>query len=163
MGKKGKDGILSGKQLWYKMLTFSRIKEIPKLIEDELVNNKQVTNASDGVESVLAFVRKWGEFHFPRYLSAIDKIQNHVFSQAKRKPGNYGVYCALIKQLFMPLSATVLEEYGLPYQLTQKIEDVTPLGEDVDAIVSNLAKINIKSMDLSDFERDMLTDAIENL
>ena len=163
MGKRGRDGIFSGKQLGYKMQTFSIIKKIPNLIENELENNIQVTNASDGVESVLAFIRKWGEYHFPRYLSALDKIQNHIFSQAKRKPGNYSVYCASVKKLFMPLSATVLEEYGLPYQLSQKIEDSGPLGDDIDTILSNLALIDMESLELSDFEQDMLKDAIENL
>lgn len=163
MGKKGRDGIFSGRQLWYKMQTFGIIKDIPKLIEDELANNGRVTNASEAVENVLTFVRKWGEYHFPRYLSALDKIQNHVFSQAKRRPGNYDVYCALVKRLFMPLSATVLEEYGIPYQLSQKIEESDPLGDEVDTILSNLALIDMESLELSDFEQDMLKDAIENL
>lgn len=69
----------------------------------------------------------------------------------------------MIKQFFMPLSATVLEEYEISYQLSQRIEGIAPLGDDIDTILSNLAQINVNAMELSDFEEDMLKDAIENL
>jgi len=163
MGKKGRDGIHSGKQLWYKMLNFSILKEIPKLIEDELKNNKQVTNISEAIENVLVFTRKWGEFHFPRYLSAIDKIQQYIFTQAKLKPGNYSIYCASVKNLFMPPAATILEEYGIPFQLTTKIEEKQHLGDDIDAIIENLPSVNLNSLRLSEFEKEMFNDAIINL
>ncbi len=163
MGGTGKDGVFGGKQLWFKMSRFAKIKTIDGLIRAELRENNQIAGPSDAVEEVLMFLRRWGEFHFPRYLGALDKIQRSVFERAGHQGGNYEPYCAAVKQLFMPLSATVLEEYGIPYQLSMKLEERLPLGDDVDTILSNLPRVDVASLKMSGFERDMLNDALNNL
>lgn len=163
MGKKGRDGIFSAEQLHFKISQFSALKEIPKLIDAELSLNYQIESPTQAIESVLIFLRRWGEYNFPRYLSAFDNIQRSVFGKAGLNPGNYEIYGTAIKQLFMPASATVLEEYGLPYQVTLRIENKTSLGEDVDEILDNLKKVDIAKIDLTDFEREMAEDAISNI
>lgn len=163
MGKKGRDGIFSADQLHFKISQFSLLKEIPKLVQAELTSNYQVESPTQAVESVLTFLRRWGEYNFPRYLSALDNIQRSVFGKAGLTHGDYEVYGASIKQLFMPLSATVLEEYGLPYQVTLRIEDRIGLGQDVDEILTNLKKVDIAKIDLTDFEREMAEDTISNI
>lgn len=159
----GKDGIFTAKQLYFKISQFKSIKEIPRLIEAELQSNRNVKNPSQAVESVLTFMRRWGEYHFPRYLSSLDKIQRSVFQRAGLVTGNYEPFAAEIKQLFMPLSATVLEEYGLPYQATLKIENRFPLGQKVDEILLNVRDVDADTADLTAFEQEMLTDVVENL
>ena len=163
MGSKGFDGIFSAKQMSYKIGKFSLLKEIKNLIKDEIENNKHIDTPTKAVEEVLVFLRRWAEFHFPRYLSALDKIQRHVFSEAGMSTGNYEGYVAEIKRLFMPLSATVLEEYGVPYQISLKLEKCFSLGDTVDDVLAALAKLNVKDMKLSSFEEELLSETIDNL
>ena len=79
------------------------------------------------------------------------------------KPGEYQVFGASVKHLFMHPAVTVLEEYGLPYKITLQILSKYDLGEDVDTIISNLHLINPSQLSLSRFEVEMLKDTIENL
>jgi len=163
MGGHGRDGIFSSKQLHFKISQFTSVKKMPKLIQMELKGNDRIENPTQAVELVLSFLRRWGEYNFPRYLSALDKIQRSVFVKAKFKPGNYEVYGTSIKQMFMPLSATVLEEYGLPYQVTMKIEDYRSLGDNVDQIITALKTVNLKKLELTAFEREMIHDTVSNI
>jgi len=112
---------------------------------------------------VLKFVRQWGEFHFPRYLMSLDNIQRSVFEGSGKRPGDYSVFASSVKRLFMPLGATVLEEYGLPFQVTLQIEKAKHLGDEVDEILENLRETDITSIGLEPFEVEMATDTINNL
>lgn len=163
MGEKGFDGIFSAKALGYKFGVFSKLRTLQNMIEDELANNDRVETPTKAVEGVLVFMRRWAEFHLPRFLSGLDKIQRHVFTSSGMTPGNYEVYISNIKRLFMPPSATILEEYGVPCQISMKIEHQYPLGDTVDEIVSNLPKCELSSLRLSDFETELLKDTLENI
>jgi hypothetical protein len=163
MEGKPSDGILSGKQMSYKVGKFSELKEIKPLIQHELDNNARVQTATEAVEEVLIFLRRWAEFHFPKYLLALDNIQEHVFSMKGYSIGNYETYAAEMKKLFMPLSATVLEEYGIPYQITLKLESYKSLGNTVDDILTSLKEVDFSNVELTSFEREILEEAIQSL
>jgi len=163
MGGSGRDGIFSAKQLFFKMSQFNTIRDFRMLVEEEIRSNERIETPSAAVESVLMFLRRWCEYSFPRYLSALDRVQTDVFERAGYRPGNYEVFSAKIKHLFMPVSATVLEEYGLPYQVTVKIEDFCELGNEVDEILRNLKDIRLDQVNLSGFEKEMLDDTVLNL
>lgn len=163
MENRGHNDIFSASQMSFKIGKFTTLKKIEKLIQDELQNNNRVETPTEAVENVLKFLRSWAEFHFPRYLLALDNIQRYVFSTAGKIPGNYTKYAAEIKKLFMPLSATILEEYGIPYQISLKLEKQTGLGETIDDIIDRLRQCDISSLNLSDFERELVAEAIENM
>jgi hypothetical protein len=162
MEKSGKDGVYSGKQLNFKIGRMSNLKTIRKLIAAEIESMTEDKDISKAIEEVLHFLRRWGENHFPRYLTALDNIQRSIFMRHGLKPGDYSAYAAAVKQLFMPLAATVLEEYGLPYQLSLKMNEYSPMGDDIDAIVKHLRTIDYNTDDFTDFERELLMDAISN-
>jgi hypothetical protein len=96
-------------------------------------------------------------------LNALDRIQNAVFTKAGLKPGDYSVLSTQIKHLFMHPAATVLEEYGIPYKITNTIINQHDLGGDVDAYLYNLKRVNLGLIPLSTFEREMTEDAIANI
>ena len=62
---------------------------ISKMIKRELQNQKTSPNASEAVEKTLNFLRRWGEFNFPKYLAAINDIQKYVFEKFDMVPGDY--------------------------------------------------------------------------
>jgi rhodanese-related sulfurtransferase len=162
MGGKGRDGIGNANHLYMKMKTLVQKKTVSALAEAELAYQKDAS-PSEALETVLKFVRQWGEFQFPRYLAALDNIQRSVFEKAGRKPGDYSVFGASVKRLFMPLAATVLEEYGLPFQVTLRIEKANPLGDEVDEILDNLGKVDVSALGLDPIEVEMAKDTISNL
>lgn len=162
MGGKGRDGIGNENHLYMKIKTLVQNKTLSALVEAELDYQKDIS-PTEALETVLKFVRQWGEFHFPRYLAALDNIQRSVFENAGRKPGDYSVFGASVKRLFMPLAATVLEEYGLPFQVTLRIEKASPLGDEVDEILANLRKADVSSLGLDPIEVEMANDTISNL
>jgi hypothetical protein len=163
MDGKGINGIFSAKQMSFKLGSLTRIQKVSQLIINELANNKNVHTATQAVEGTLGFLRQWAEFHFPRYITALDRIQRHVLSTHGAPTGNYEKYSAEIKKLFMPLSATVLEEYGIPWQVSEKIEEVFPLGDNVDEILISLAKLDLTTINLNPFEQEMVSETIQNL
>ncbi len=158
----GRDGVVSAKQLTFFVSRFAHLKSIPRLFQAEL-ENPQNTDPTEAIERVLKFLRQWCEFHFPKYLSALDKIQKSVFERMGMRPGDYQVFGASIKHLFMHPAVTVLEEYGLPYKITLQILEKYDLGEDVDTIISNLPTVEASQLSLTNFEAEMLGDTIENL
>ena len=162
MGGKGRDGIGNANHLYMKIKTLVQEKTVSALVASELAYNKNAT-PSEALETVLKFVRQWGEFHFPRYLMSLDKIQRSVFEGSGKRPGDYSVFASSVKRLFMPLGATVLEEYGLPFQVTLQIEKAKHLGDEVDEILENLREIDITSIGLEPFEVEMAADTIINL
>ena len=162
MGGKGREGIGNANHLYMKIKTLTEKRTVSALVKAEIDYQKNAS-PSDALETVLKFLRQWGEFHFPRYLSALDNIQRSVFEKAGRKPGDYSVFGTSVKRLFMPLAATVLEEYGLPFQVTLQIEKATPLGDEIDQILDNLQKIDVSTLELDSIEVEMVNDTISNL
>lgn len=162
MKGKGRDGIISVKQMHFLISRFKKNPSIPALIQEELKNPYNKT-PTDAIESALKFLRQWCEFHFPRYLGAVDRIQRSIFEKHGYQPGDYTPFMAAVKHLFMHPAVTVLEEYGMPYTLTQKVISTYELGEDVDEILANLPSINSTTLNLPQFEEEMLRDTIENL
>jgi hypothetical protein len=158
----GRDGVVSAKQLSFFVSRFAHLKSIPKLFQAELENPNN-TDPTEAIERVLKFLRQWCEFHFPKYLSALDKIQRSVFERMGMKPGDYQVFGASVKHLFMHPAVTVLEEYGLPYKITLQILNKYDLGEDVDTIISKLHLVDFSRLSLTKFEAEMLKDTIDNL
>ena len=162
MAGKARDGIGSANHLYMKIKTLAKQKTLPALVSSELAYNKNST-PSEALEAVLKFMRRWGEYHFPRYLMNLDRIQKSVFEGAGMTPGDYSVFGSSVKRLFMPLSATVLEEYGVPFQVTLQIEKSKPLGDEVDDILKSLKEIDVSSIGLRPIEVEMVVDTIENL
>lgn len=159
---KSRDGVGSAKHLYGKMQGYLKVKTLAGLVKAELAYNKKAT-PTDALESSLIFLRRWVEFHFPRYLMALDRIQRSVFAKAGLKGGDYSTFAAMTKHLFMPVSCTLLEEYGLPFQVTLKLEAKNSLGESVDGVLKRLKQINLAQFQLSPVEYEMAKDVIANI
>jgi hypothetical protein len=162
MKEKGRDGIISVNQMHFMISRFYKKPSIRALIEEELGNSFNKT-PTDAIEGALKFLRQWCEFHFPRFLGALDRIQKSIFEKHGYEAGDYTPFIAAVRHLFMHPAVTVLEEYGMPYSLTQKVLNAYDLGEEVDEILSNLPTVDPASLNLPDFEEEMLRDTIDNL
>ena len=104
----------------------------------------------------MEFTRNWAGFTFPRYLSALNLIQQEVFSRFELKPGDYSGYAAEVEHLFLPGELPQLDEYGLPIEIGRKIQDGLNLGGGLDNALVSLQKLNLLDFDLSPFECELV-------
>jgi len=164
LGGKPKDGVANGKQLAFLIFEFYNAKSIDGLIKKQLLKPYPVdATTTQTIESVFKFLRQWCEFHFPRYLTALNRIQHSVFNRAGLLPGDYSMFAATVRQQFMHPAVTILEEYGLPNRVTQGILKNYELGESIDEILRALKGVDPDSLPISSFEREILADTIRNL
>ena len=162
MEKKGRDGTINVNQMYRQFSNFMAKRSVREIIDQELRNTYHNTPTA-AIYSTLKFLRQWCEFNMPRYLGALDQIQRSVFEKYGRKAGEYTPFITSVKHLFMHPAVTVLEEYGMPYSLTQKVLSQFQLGEEVDEILANLPTVDPAQLELPSFESEMLRDTIENL
>ena len=165
MAGQRKDDIVSALQLNFKIRNMQHLMPsgISKMIKRELQNQKTSPNASEAVEKTLNFLRRWGEFNFPKYLAAINDIQKYVFEKFDMVPGDYHTFAEDVKHWFLPQSATFLEEYGIPFQVALKIERQISLGKSPDEIIATLKSIDISKLAIEPMEKAIVKETILNL
>jgi hypothetical protein len=146
--------ILSGPQLAFKIWRLYDVKDIRRLIQIEIDGGN---DPDDSIENTLDFLKQWANYHFPKFLRALHRIQESVFIRQKREPGNYLHFADQVESWFMPATFIALEEYGIPYQITNKIaKDLGPL-DDLDSILKHLKLLkNLEKYDLSGFEKNLI-------
>jgi len=158
--EKGKDTVFSDKQLHFKISRLLRLQTFKAIVEEEIKNGTDVTQA---IEETLLFFRRWCEHHFPKYLAAFDKIQREIFEKHGYVPGDYSFFGKKVKQLLMPISATILDEYGIPSQISLKLEEKYGLGDDIDSVIQAVKEIKLEDVELSAFEAGILHYALEEI
>ena len=161
--KRPANEIFSGAQLAFRLNEMHRADRIQTFISAILDRDNRIETADQAVESAFLFQRNWASFAFPRYLRALDVIQREVYTKMGMVPGDYSVYGAQVESLFLPPEIPALEEYGIPIQLSVKLENSIVLGAGLDQAIESLK--NLRNMDgrLSDFERELLQDALSAL
>lgn len=145
--------------LWVWKLYASR--NVPRF-RKEMIEN-QITRdvlPDDAVENVLAFIRGWASFNYPKYLIALNELVNHVLLSRGLKPCNYIPFAATIEHLFQPSSFSALEEYGLPTEISEKLLNGRLFNKDdrLDVVVNNLRNRNLDSFADGVFEKRVIED-----
>ena len=157
--KRPANGVFSGPQLAFRLGEMRRVDSVQEFINSILERDQQVNTADEAVEAAFLFQRNWASFAFPRYLRALDLIQREVFSRLNMGTGDYSVYGFQVENLFLPPEIPALEEYGVPIQVSMKIQEHLVLGEGLDRAIDSLLDLSIDKTYLSDFEREMVEDA----
>lgn len=107
------------------------------------------------IGNALSFLRNWAEYKIPMYIQALNRIQRHSFEMCGLIPGDYSEYAARIKHWFRPPAETILEEYGLPMQITDKIGRRTRLPEMIDELVPFMTRVDPANFSFEKVERDL--------
>lgn len=158
-GRRARAGVYSAKQLAFKTNMLMRYKDTKIRIEAELGPNQyQAKTADEAVERVLDFDRNWAGFELPRLMMALSAIQQHVFWARYGDAGDYGYFSARLESMFRTPVAVTLEEYGLPMQVTEKIDVRVKLSEEIDAAIVQIKMLapEDRRLGLSDFEQELL-------
>lgn len=155
-------GVLSGSQLtqrtWQAMYTKSAVTRV----QNELNVTPQqyaARNADEAIDRVLQFERTWLGFELPRYLMTASRIQRVVLGKLGLSFGDYSAFAAQSESYFRAPVVAALDEYGIPLQVAEKIQPLLGSADDFDVAMTNLKALRPNSLNLSDFEREVITDA----
>lgn len=128
----------------------------------EMISNQIERNTSpdEAVENVLAFLRGWASFNYPKYLIALNDIVNHVLLLKGLRACNYLPFAMTIEHLFQPSSFSALEEYGLPTEISEKLmnREVFKKDDTLDVVVNNLRNREISAFADGVFEKRVIED-----
>jgi hypothetical protein len=112
------------------------------------------------VETTLDFLRSWANYHFPRYLMAVSRIQEFVYRDLDLPPGDYSAFAQQIENYFLPVGIAALDEYGIPLQIGKKIRSMLGNASNLDETLAMLRTVDFDQVELSAFERELVTDAM---
>ena len=120
-------------------------------------------DADAAVQQVLDFLRLWANFHFPRLLRGLDRIQRDVFTRASLRPGDYEYFANRIENYFLDAGVVALDEYGVPLELARKLQTLLACDGNLDATLAKLRHLNVEATGLSPFEKKLLIEARDAL
>lgn len=149
--------ISSGSQLAYKINILRTVRNIKDLIEREIPVGEDEERINEAIENVMDFVRYWAQYNFPKYLLALQRIQEEVFNSHNLAPGDYSFFATQIECLFTDPLFVALDEYGMPLQTADKIKDRLQ-SDNLDDLLSKVKNLNVESLPLSDFEKELIQD-----
>ncbi|KVV25452.1 hypothetical protein WK79_10985 [Burkholderia ubonensis] len=130
-----RNGVASGAQLAFllsKTLQAKRFEDAVALFQ------KDGTDIDEAIELTLDFQRQWAEFRAPNLLSALNRIQRHIFQRYNLQPGNYDAYISHIENLGRSPVVNALDEYGLPTQIGQVVWERLGSPETLDEALARL-------------------------
>lgn len=127
-----------------------------------MIQNQIERGASpdEAVENVLAFLRGWASFNYPKYLMILSDVANFVLIKRELSGCNYVSFAASIEHLFQPNSFSSLEEYGLPTEISEKLlqNKLFNKDDDLDTVVNSLRNSQLSNFANGIFERRVIED-----
>jgi hypothetical protein len=156
---RGRSGVFSAKQLAFKVRTLMRSQTVRQRIEAELQPGQYAAeSADDAVERVFEFDRNWAAFELPRLMMALSRIQEAIFLPRFGTAGNYSYFATRVETLFKNPLTAALEEYGLPGQVTEKIQIQRKLDPDIDRALETIRALDAGTLHLTPFEAELFQD-----
>ena len=142
----------------YKSRSVARFRR--EMIDGQIKSEKYPKSPDDAVENVLAFLRGWASFNYPKYLIALNELANFVLNKRGRKGCNYLPFAAAIEHLFLPSSFSSLEEYGLPTEISEKLlaQNYFSREDEFESVVDSLRNLELGQFADGVFERRVIQD-----
>jgi hypothetical protein len=117
-----RSAVLSPKMMTYWVWSLYKSRSVAKF-KREMIHSQieRYGKPDDAVENVLAFLRGWASFNYPKYLTALSDIASLVLKKRGFEECNYYSFAVAIEHLFQPSSFSTLEEYGLPSEISEQL------------------------------------------
>jgi len=148
-----RSGVSSGKQLAYLLM---KMLKANKFSDAVAMFHRDGRHVDEAIEDMLDFQRQWAEFRAPNLLSALGRIQKHVFERYGYAPGNYDAYVTQLENLGRSPVVNALDEYGLPTQIGQVVWESAGRPETLDEALTKLREMNVYYTGLSPFENGLV-------
>ncbi len=151
--------VLSGRQLGYRVNSVRALRTIRALIDEEIKGKVEPEEINEAIENILDFVRGWAQYNFPKYLMALNRIQNEIYSERNLEPGDFSYFATQIECLFTDPLFVALDEYGIPIQTSSKIKSNLDLNGDLDYLLKQIRELEVDNLDIMPFEKELLNEA----
>ncbi len=162
--KKGHAGVFSGAQLTLKIWSLFSERNFKARVNLELRPGRYAAkDVDEAVERVLSFDRNWAGFEFPRLLCAASRIQEYIFDRRFGRSGEYTFFASQVEHLFRKSAIVTLEEYGLPLSISDRINRVLGLSDDLDTALSQVKATSPIRCGLDPFESELLEEVQRTL
>lgn len=112
--------------------------DVPTLVREQ---QAYTPDASKATESVLGFMRNWAGHRVPNQLRALELIVNEIRKDLGLKEVNYATYAARVEALFLPPHFVTLEEYGVPFATSRKLQRIGLRGATLDELLRSLKSV----------------------
>lgn len=152
--KKG-NGVLSIEQLAYRLKLLQKSSNFESFIKEQLANIPK-NEIDKEIEERLKFIRNWCDYILPASLSALNDIQQYVFSQAGIKPGDYSIYIQKVKDYFDKPFCSSFEELGLPIQIYSKLPMEISQDVQIDDLMASIKYLKSNITGFLPFEKRIL-------
>lgn len=157
----GSGSAKSAKQLAY-LINRLRTQPTARQIIEEQYEWSQDWDAA--VQQTLDFLRLWANFHYPRLLRALNRIQKGVLGRAGIRGGDYEFFASQVESFFLDSAVVALDEYGIPLELARKIRASVVVEGDLDGTLDRLRALDVSRLKgLSPFESQLIKDAQADL
>ena len=161
-----RSGVFSAEMMTFWVWDLLRQRNIARFRKKQIASQiEQKRKPDDAVEQVLAFLRNWAGFSYPRYLTALSDVLAGVFQRRQLGSCDYSAFAASVENLFQPPSFTALEEYGLPSEIAKRLMDANLFGrsDGFDQVLGSLKAANLSSFPTDEFEASVIRDFIDGL
>lgn len=149
------NSILSGNDLMRHLVLLLEGRNYQGYLHRRL--EEEMKSPSDIIENSLKVIRHVFSFSFPRALRALERIQRDVFVRANlTAPGSYDGFASQIEYLFMNPIFFALDEYGIPLQTAQKLDQYIQGIENLDDVLERVKELEVDSLDITNFEKAIL-------
>lgn len=158
-GRSGRSGVYSGNQLVYKTFSLMQNPSIRSRMEAEFKPGPYAAKTVDeAMERVFEFDRNWAGFELPRLLMAVSRIQDFVLKSKFGNSGDYSFFASRLECLFRNPVTLMLDEYGLPMQISDKINKIVQFSEDIDEAIQQCKKLRTEDLGLQGFELSLFSE-----
>lgn len=158
--------VASHKQLAFYINRLRSNPTIKSIVENEIENTKSRNRdetVDDLITNHLNFVRMWASYHFPRLLMTISNVQEEIYKRLGMSHGDYSYYALAVESLFFDPALVCLEEYGIPLELSRKLQRQIAKNGNLDSTLKALREIHVTELPLSRAEKMFLQRAVRYL
>lgn len=159
-------GVHSASMMTFWIWELYKSRSVPKfrtkMIAKQIESGK---SPDEAVENLLAFLRSWASFSYPKYLMAVSDIADSILLRRGMKGCNYISFAASIEHLFQPTTFSSLEEFGLPFEISSQLvaSRVFDKSDELDTVINSLKNTSLDKFANGIFEKRLLEDFKEGL
>jgi hypothetical protein len=156
-----KSAVYNAKMMTYWIWKLYRNRSVSNFREEMIGSQiKKGLAADDAVENVLSFLRGWASFNYPKYLTVLSGIANWILNKRGLRGCDYSSFAVSIEHLFQPETFSSLEEYGLPFEISQKMLErrLFSSQDELDKVVSTLRRRDLSNFADGVFEKRVIED-----
>jgi hypothetical protein len=146
-------GVATSNQLHYKLSLFQALRDIGLFVREMVGNEDDEYGTIDKkIDQALDFLHQWVNFNMPRYLMAVSTIQKEILTKKGFPSGDFSYYARQMESFFTDSALAALDEYGIPLQISKKLQRFLQANGNLDEVIDRLKLIEKKQSMLTDFE-----------